>query len=178
MRLAHFLTLIAWDTSNFRSQTEVIRKSAFQLRYDFPTKFPTPESTKDYVGHPERILNLFYANKIGNGDEASGDGWRYRGRGLLLLTGRANYKSMGDAIGVDLIGSPDLVSDPEVGLAVAATFWSRRNVTPLADADDLPGVTKKFHAFALAMDARRAILEKAKVAVAPAAISAASVNPD
>lgn len=90
---------------------------------------------------PRAIANRIYANRNGNGDEASGDGWRYRGRGPIQLTGRRNYAAAGKELGLPLVDKPDLVLDPSVGARVAGWFWKTSGCNPLADADDVDGIT-------------------------------------
>jgi putative chitinase len=85
-----------------------------------------------------------YASRLGNGDELSGDGWRYRGRGPIQLTGKANYKEYGAAITADLLGNPDTVARvPKIGCAVACRFWMVNGCNSLADFGDIEGITKK-----------------------------------
>jgi len=100
---------------------------------------------------------------MGNGDEASGDGWKYRGRGFIQLTGRDNYREIGKKIGVDLEANPDLVStDVTVALKSACAFWNSRGLNALADADDLRGITKKINGGYIGLDEREKLLERAR----------------
>ena len=92
---------------------------------------------------PEAIANRVYANRLGNGNEASGDGWRYRGSGYKQLTGRANYRDIGGKIGIDLEGQPELARDPTGAARVAFAFWDARKCSPLADVGDLEAITEK-----------------------------------
>ena len=106
---------------------------------------------------------LFFSNRIGNGDEASGDGWRYRGRGFIQLTGRANYRSIGQRIGLDLEGNPDQVaSDPVIALQVAANYWDSRNLNEVADTDDIYKVTRLINGGLNGIDDRKKLLGVAK----------------
>jgi putative chitinase len=82
---------------------------------------------------------------MGNGDEDSGDGYKYRGRGIFQLTGKANYKTIGDAIEVDLVDDPDAALSSDVAVQVALEYWSKRNLNLLADKDDIVGITKKIN---------------------------------
>ena len=109
---------------------------------------------------PRAIANRVYARRNGNGDEASGDGWRYRGMGPLQLTGRTNVRAAGEAIGVDLVAQPELLLTPRVGALAAAWFFERCLAD--ADADDLEGVTRGINGAALAgLDDRRTALQRA-----------------
>src|SRR5690242_19773487 len=92
---------------------------------------------------PIAIANRVYANRIGNGDEQSGDGWRFRGSGYLQLTGRANYKAIGALIGVDLVANPDMVRAPASAARVAFAFWDAKGLSALADVGDVEAITER-----------------------------------
>jgi putative chitinase len=77
----------------------------------------------EYAGSPEKLANFIYANRIGNGPESSGDGWKYRGRGFNQITGRANYEKYGDLLGLNLIDFPDLLNDPKIAARAALAFF-------------------------------------------------------
>jgi len=94
---------------------------------------------------PEQIANMVYSSRMGNGPAESGEGWKYRGRGLKQLTGKDNYTRCGQALGLDLVGIPDLLLEPEGAALSAAWFWSVNKCGPLADADDFVGLTKKIN---------------------------------
>ena len=92
---------------------------------------------------PEAIANRVYANRLGNGNEASGDGWRYRGSGYKQLTGRANYRDIGRIVGIDLENEPEKARDPAEAAKVAFAFWDSRGCSPLADVGDLDEITER-----------------------------------
>lgn len=169
VRLAYFLAMIGHESGGFRPRMdENLNYSAPSLRRLFPRRFPTDQDAVAYARQPERIANLIYADRLGNGDEASGDGWRYRGRGYLMITGRANYRQLGRSVGVPLEEAPDLLSDPEVSLAVTAFYWSARKLNDAADRDDLDAVTRGLVGpRMLGMESRRAWLASAKEALNP-----------
>ena len=121
---------------------EFLRFAPFILRAE-RDRFPTEEIVQEYAHNPERVMNRMFAGRYGNGDEASGDGWRYRDRGTFSLGGRRNYAEATSWIGVDLVADPDLLSDPEVDLAVSAAQWSRNNMNALADADDSESIRRR-----------------------------------
>jgi len=98
----------------------------------FKKYFPTEAIAKQYERQPQKIANKVYANRMSNGDEASGDGFRFRGRGYIQLTGRANYTAFGRAIGEDVVSNPDIVSGKHALLS-AAWFWSNNGLNKLAD---------------------------------------------
>ena len=110
-RLAFFLAAIAFETGGFQQQTEKFGYSASALRQTFPSKVPSDEMAAQLAGKQEEVANFVYANRFGNGPPESGDGWRYRGRSLFFITGRANYARYGQEIGADLVNAPDLAND-------------------------------------------------------------------
>lgn len=107
--LAHVLGQAHQETGGFASTHENLNYSA-EVLLDVFKKYFTPSEAKAYARQPERIANRVYANRMGNGNEQSGDGWKYRGRGAIQLTGKNNYKAFGDYLGVDLLNNPDLVA--------------------------------------------------------------------
>jgi putative chitinase len=162
LRLSHFLAQIAYETNGFSVVTENLNFSGPRLLQIFPRRFKDEAEAMTFDKQPERIANRIYANRIGNGDEASGDGWRYRGRGFIGLTGRANYRALGETIGVDIEADPDQVFDPEVSLAIAAAFWSSRGMNARADTDDIRVVTRAFNGGVVGLPKRQKLLELAK----------------
>jgi len=119
---AAFLAQLSVESGNLRSTEENLNYSAKRLTQVWPKRFPTTASAQPYSHNPEALANHVYANRLGNGDEASGDGYRYRGRGLLQITGRENYRKIGYE------DDPDALTDPYVAADTAAQFWSDRNL--------------------------------------------------
>ena len=122
------MAIILDETAGLRVFMENLNYSSARLRQVWPTKFPTTELADRYSNKPMDIANLVYANVMGNGDENSGDGWKFRGRGYIQLVGRANYAETGIAAGVDLVNNPDLVlptTDKVVAAKVAAAIIKR-----------------------------------------------------
>ena len=106
---------------------------------------------------PEAIANRVYANRLGNGNEASGDGWKYRGSGYKQLTGRTNYRTIGTLINMDLENNPEFAREPGAAARVAFQFWDVNGCSPLADRGDVEGITAKINGAAkLALAERRA----------------------
>jgi putative chitinase len=97
---------------------------------------------------------------MGNGAPQTGDGWKYRGRGLKQLTGKDNYKRCGDALGIDLVTNPDLLLEPMNAARSAGWFWKVNNLSPLADADDIKGMTKKINGGLIGYEARKALYDR------------------
>ena len=132
LRLAHFLAQCGHESGGFRATQENLNYSAKGLNGIFKKYFPTEASAAAYARNPQKIANKVYANRMSNGDEASGDGFKFRGRGYIQLTGRANYTLFGKAIGEDVTANPDVVSG-KYALLSAAWFWSNNGLNKLAD---------------------------------------------
>ena len=135
-RLAHFLGQAGHESGNFKVVKENLNYSADRLKVIFP-KYFKDKDTASYNRNPEKIANLVYGNRMGNGDEKSGEGYKYHGRGFIQLTGKDNYKSFGTSIGEDLVANPELVAT-KYSLISAAWFFSK-NCLKKSDA----GVTKE-----------------------------------
>lgn len=142
LRQAHFLAQIAHESGGFRLNKENLNYSAQALGSVFRKYFPTAQQAAQYARQPEAIANVVYANRMGNGDTASGDGWRYRGRGLVQLTGKYNYLVYAKERGQDFVNNPDLLLEPVWSIDVAGWFWKSRGLNTLADKDDVRGITK------------------------------------
>ncbi len=132
LRLAHFLAQCGHESGGFRVTQENLNYSAKGLNGIFKKYFPTEAAAAAYARNPQKIANKVYANRMDNGSEASGDGYKFRGRGYIQLTGRANYTLFGKAIGEDIANNPDLVSG-KYALLSAAWFWSKNGLNKLAD---------------------------------------------
>jgi putative chitinase len=132
LRLAHFLAQCGHESGGFRVTQENLNYSAKGLMGIFKKYFPTEAIANQYQRNPQKIANKVYANRMSNGDEASGDGFKFRGRGYIQLTGRDNYTQFGKAIGEDIAGNPDSVSS-KYALLSAAWFWSKNGLNKLAD---------------------------------------------
>jgi len=142
-RLAHFLSQVGHESGNFKVLYENLNYSAAGLIKVFPRYF-NPTTAKQFERKPQLIANKVYANRIGNGNEASGDGWNYRGRGYLQVTGRANYKAFSDYIGEDCEKNPDLVAT-KYPLDSALWFFDRNKLWILCDKgeENVPIVSKR-----------------------------------
>jgi putative chitinase len=143
-RMAHFMSQVAHESGNFRSTTENLNYSASGLRETFSKYFPNDAIAKQYERQPEKIANRVYANRIGNGSEASGDGWKYRGRGYIQLTGRANYAAFDSVVPENIIANPDLVAQ-KYPLLASAYFWEKigTNKNLIADTGSVEDVTRR-----------------------------------
>jgi putative chitinase len=131
-RLAHFLSQVSHESGGFKHTAENMNYNAVGLLAVFPSHFDSTQA-KDYANKPEHIANRVYANRMGNGDEASGDGWQYRGRGFMQITGREQYTQMAEAIDGAILEKPECVSD-KYALASAGWWWLAKGCNILADA--------------------------------------------
>lgn len=134
-RIAAFLAQLAHESGEFERLVESLNYSAERLTKVWPRRFPTLALAQPFARNEQKLGNRVYANRLGNGDEASGDGFRYRGRGLIQLTGRANYRATGKAIDIDLENKPDLLLEPATSALAAAQFWNSRGLNALADSN-------------------------------------------
>ena len=141
LRLAGFLAQTAHESGDFKSIEENLNYSAEGLIKTWPTRFNT-NNTKAYARKPEAIANKVYADRMGNGNEASGDGWKFRGRGIKQLTGRDNYTQFAKAIGITAEEATEYCSTKRGAVESAAWFWKTNNLNRFADADDIVGLTK------------------------------------
>lgn len=144
LRLAAFLAQIGHESGRFTEIEENLNYSAPRLLHTFG-KYFTSETAKIYERNPKDIANIAYGGRMGNGPASTGDGWRFRGRGLIQLTGRSNYRDCGKALGLDLENNPDLLLDPMVAARSAGWFWTERRLNPLADAGDMKTLTLRIN---------------------------------
>lgn len=136
-RQAAFLAQILHESGELQHLVENLNYSADRLRQVWPSRFPSDEVAAQYGTHAEKIANKVYASRLGNGDESSGDGWKFRGRGLIQLTGRENYAKCGKALEVDLLATPEVLAEPAGAAHSAAWYWALLKLNDLAD--DEPG---------------------------------------
>jgi putative chitinase len=138
--LAHFLAQCAHESGNFRYTRENLNYSADALIKTFP-KYFSKDTAQTVEKKPELIANMVYSNRMGNGDKQSGDGWKYRGRGYIQLTGKSNYVAFGKYISVDLLNNPDLVAT-KYPLLSAAWYFEIKRLWELSNNDDLENTVK------------------------------------
>lgn len=144
-RQAAFIGQCGHECGNFRILEENLNYKAATLMKLWAKRFPTLEIANQYAGNPKKIANMVYANRMGNRDEASGDGYRFRGRGCIQTTGHANYFHAGQALGVDFVMEPDLVASPKYAALTAGFFWSTHGLNELADKQDHKSITKRIN---------------------------------
>ena len=133
-RAAHFFAQTAHESGNFKAFSENLNYSAKGLRSIFGKYFPTDALARAYERKPEKIANRVYANRMGNGDEASGEGWLYKGRGPPQLTGKNNYRAFGKYIGreQEILDNPDIVAN-ELGFESALWFFDANKLWGICD---------------------------------------------
>lgn len=144
-RLAAFIAQCAHESGNFTILKENLNYRAVGLMKTWPKRFPTLEIAKQYEKNPEKIANKVYANRMGNGDEASGDGWKYIGRGLIQLTGKDNYQRFATDAKMKLEDIPKYLSTVEGAVHSACFFWKTNNLNKEADIGDIKAMTKKIN---------------------------------
>lgn len=138
-RQAHFLAQIGHESGGFKTLVENLNYSAEALLKTWPSRFNAATAAA-VARKPELIANKVYGGRLGN--DAPGDGWKYRGRGLIQLTGKANYRAAAAALGLDLVASPELLEQPEGASLSAAWFWKTNGLNVLADTAGVDAVTR------------------------------------
>lgn len=167
-RAAAFLAQAAHESGQFRYLVENLNYSAEALRRTWPSRF-TEAQALAMQRQPERIANHVYSSRIGNGPESSGDGWRFRGRGIFQLTGRTNYANCSIALyanAATLLAEPELLEKPLPACKSAAWFWQSRGLNELADAGDFRAITQKINGGQHGAQERAAFLYRADEALA------------
>jgi putative chitinase len=162
-RLAAWLATIAHESARLTLLVERLNYTAQGLANTWPTRYavdprakpPVPNSTAHRIaGNAEQIANQTYAGRLGNGAVGSGDGWHYRGRGLIQITGRANYAAIGAELGLDLLAKPQLLEQPFLSALSAGQWWYRNGCNALADTGDLASVTRVVNGALTGLDDR------------------------
>ena len=144
-RMAAFLAQVAHESGGFNAVQENLNYSAQGLRKTWPKRFPTLAIAQQYARNPQKIANKVYANRMGNGSEASGDGWKFRGRGLIQLTGKDNYTRFAKSIGMTLDEAVKYLETPEGAVASAGWFWDANKLNIYADKGDFTGLTRRIN---------------------------------
>ena len=174
-RIAGFLAQTSHESGGYTMLSENLNYRAATLAACWPNRFavvgadkkPIKENGKlvptavanAIAGKPELIANLVYSSRMGNGPAESGEGWKFRGRGLKQLTGKDNYTRCGNALGVDLVENPDLLLEPMYAARSAGWFWKSNNLSSFADAGDIKGMTKKINGGLIGYEQRQALYD-------------------
>ena len=158
-RQASFIGQCAHESGNFKILQENLNYSAEGLMKTWPSRFPTKEIADQYARQPAKIAGKVYNGRLGNTSEE--EAAKYLGRGLIQLTGKENYEHCGSSIGVDLIGNPDRLLDPEYATLSAGWFWNKKGLNSLADSGDIETMTKRINGGLIGLDDRKAKIAKA-----------------
>lgn len=145
LRLAGFLAQVGHESAGFSRTTENLNYSAQGLLTTFPKYFPSEEVAMRYARNPEAIANRVYANRLGNGPEESGDGWRYRGHGLIQLTGKYNFERCSKSVGRPYVNNPSVVASEEDAVLSSCWFWATNSLNDAADAKDIETMTRRIN---------------------------------
>jgi len=146
IRVAAFLSQTGHESAGFTAVSENLNYSANALMSVFKKYFPTQELAVAYARKPTMIANRVYANRMGNGSETSGDGWKYRGRGILQVTGKDNYKRFSEWVkNPSIIDNPDLVAEPQYATLSAIWFWDINKLNAIADTGNIQLLTKRIN---------------------------------
>jgi len=154
-RIAGFISNVAHESAGFKFVKENLNYSAASLMRVWSSRFPTVEIAQRYAMQPEKIANRAYADRMGNGDEASGDGWKYIGRGLIQLTGKNNYVAYSLACDNEALQHPEIVEQPKYAAESAGWFWSVNRLNQLADAQDITGMCRRINGGLNGLDDRQ-----------------------
>jgi len=166
-RLAHFLAQVGHESGNFKFKAENLNYSADGLLKIFG-KYFTPQLAAAYARQPQKIANRVYANRMGNGSEVSGDGWKFKGRGYIQLTGKDNYSKFSTEVFKDLrlLEDPSYLETVEGALQSACWYWNSRKLNQYADLNDIKTITKLINGGYIGLDHRTELLGKVTGALA------------
>jgi len=159
LRIAHFFAQIEHE-SGLKPISENLNYSALRLLQVFTKYFRYQDIANNYEKQPQRIANRVYANRMGNGDEASGEGWKYRGRGFIQITGKENYFRLANDTDLDCLKNPDLLLEEANAMISALWFWKLKGLNKLADKNDIVGITKRINGGNIGLAHRKELLKK------------------
>ena len=162
LRIVHFMAQIEHE-SGLKPIPENLNYSSSGLLATFGKYFNnSPNEAKKYARQPEKIANRVYANRMGNGNEDSGEGWKYRGRGFIQITGKENYHRLSNDTDIDFLHNPDLLLEEPNAMISALWFWKIKGLNKFADADDILTITKRINGGTNGLAHRKELLEKYK----------------
>ena len=153
--LASFLAQCAHESNEFTQLEENLSYSANRLMVVWPKRFPTLVFAIKYEHNPQRLANYVYANRMGNGAEASGDGWRNRGRGPFQITGADNYKLLHKETGLEVLEHPDILLTPTPGIISACWYWKNHNLDAVDDDADVRVETRRINGGEIGLQERQ-----------------------
>jgi putative chitinase len=164
IRMEYFLAQIAHETGGLMRSVENLNYTASRIKEIWPSRFPTLDAAQPYANNPEKLANKVYANRMGNGPPESGDGYRYRGRGYIQITGKDGYRQTGLHAGIDLLAKPERAIETEFALRVACGFWKWKDLNPLCDQRKFEDVTRRVNGALTGLDDRLDWLKKVRAA--------------
>ena len=164
IRQCAFIAQTAHESAGYAFLIENLNYSAQALINTWPSRF-TAKNAPLYARQQQKIANYVYSNRLGNGNEASGDGWKYRGRGIIQITGKDNYRNCGVDLGLDLVTSPELLEQLEHAFRSGAWFWNSRKLNDLADKEDFVRITKAINGGTIGLEDRMKYYTRAKTAL-------------
>ena len=159
LRIAHFMAQIEHE-SNLKPVSENFNYSADGLMITFKKYFPNPTMANFYAKKPIKIANRVYADRMGNGNETSGDGYKFRGRGFIQITGKSNYLVLSKDTKINCYNNPDLLLEEANSMISALWFWQKNKLNDLADKNDIVGITKKINGGTNGLEHRKKLLKK------------------
>ena len=159
VRQACFMGQCAHESGNFKTLQENLNYSAEGLMKTWPSRFATKEIADQYARQPAKIAGKVYNGRLGNPSEEEAS--MYLGRGLIQLTGRENYANCGTALGIDLIGNPNLLIEPKYAALSAGWFWNKKGLNGLADTSDFETMTKRINGGLIGLEDRKVKIAKA-----------------
>lgn len=158
--LCAWLAQCAHESRSFEKLTEGLNYSADRLMAVWPKRFPTLAAAKPYANNPKKLANNVYANRLGNGPESSGDGYKYRGRGIIQITGKDNYADCSKALNIDLMNHQELLETPMQASRSAAWFWSENQLGKYIKSGDFDKTTRIINGGMTGADERRNLFNK------------------
>lgn len=160
-----FLAQAGHESAGFTQMIEKLSYSASALMSTWPKRFPSIESTEGFSRQPEKLANKVYADRMGNGPESSGDGWRFRGRGLIQLTGRTSYQACAKSLGVNLDVFPQYLETIPGAVASAGWYWDARMLNQCSDEKDIITCTRRINGGLNGLADRQDIYTRAYAAI-------------
>jgi len=159
---ACFIGQFSYESNHFKSLEENLNYRPETLMQLWPKRFPTHEEAMTYAHQPQKIANHIYSNRMGNRDEASGDGWRFRGSAICQLTGHDNFYHAGQALGIDLVQNPDLARTPKWAAPIGGWFWATHGCNQLAQAKNYDALTERINGGLFGATQRVAVMHQAE----------------
>jgi putative chitinase len=160
-RQSAFIGQCQHESANFTRLEEGLNYSASRLMAVWPSRFPNLDVANQYANDPEKLANKVYGNRAELGNIEEGDGWKFHGRGIIQLTGRANYTVCGQALGRPFADTPELVLEPENACLSAGWFWNKKSLNSLADSGDIEKMTRRINGGLIGLEDRKAKIAKA-----------------